>query len=1811
MQKWLLMLLCIPAMCRDTIYITSIVPNAGPITGNTRVLVRGTNLAPHEDFPTPVCKFGTKSNIVKATYVTCTPKPRHPSEPEPTTPEKTAHCLQCDPGPGWIEADMVPFTVSITGDFTDVENSVEFQYYLPPKVHSIKPIYGTKNGGTVVTVFGENFIDFDQNLRCSFGVKEVPGIFISDTELYCVAPFSDVVTAAMPFRITMNAQQTTTNPIKYWYYPEPAIMKLTPNKGPTTGGTVVMIEGQDLDPFNDMLSEVDNHNDTYCRFGLEFKTPATVISDTLVSCVAPPSPIIRTVPVDLTLNDADFSLNPIEWTDDHVPYTYYAPSYVYGVEPNMGPTSGNTTVTITGSNFEDTGQIKCRFGSKVVPGKFISVNEIRCVSPAVENPGVVDLSISLVEDSFGQPVDFLYYAIPIIYDIYPKCGPTSGYTQITVLGKNFVFTGPGLVRCIFGDDMYTHATVMSENEIKCDSPSIRGNEELEKKIYFPVAVTLNGHDRSEAAQAIRFSYYEFHKLFSMSPNRGSLKGGTRVNIYGEHFAQEGVCNVTARFGTTEALSVFHNDTNIQVYTPSGKFSGNTIVQVALNGQQFTDYDGTKNLGGSKFDQELGYYYYEDPLITDFRPKSGPATGNSIIVIYGTGFIGANETVDDLQITLRFNDTKTNNMIGITDCFEVSQNEVKCLTPSAPPDTQAYIELSKNGANYQPIRGIGLTPSDDIYDFYLAPIIVDVSPKYGPVNPERSENITITGENFRCSDSKCPHLTCMFGTDPYPIYTPGHLVDNKHISCPIPQLSRPEVVEVEISLNGKDFTHNEFTYTYFDAFILDINPRFGNKDGGTLVSLLGFGFADTGSELLCRFGSAERPLMCSGKPCVVQAVYVSDSEVKCRTFASSVMTYSDTNESIGNDSYAIELSIRSGKYTHNGILYTPISMPQVNSITTNHGPASGGTYVVANAAFPWGDGTDNTLDLAFIQNYENVTIRFSDGTHEMIVFGDLIAYPFGSGLLPNSFAFMTPEWPYPGAVKISFSINGRDYFGSFDFTFLEKLEIMKISPACGPNHGETAVKITGTGFSEQTNLFIRWGTETRPVDVESLFSQTSGSLTAYSAPTPTNNTHGGFVYVEMGSNIDLQNDLNNSTYSFSGDTTSDKFLYYYYKEPVLKYIYPHSGPNNGGTEVMLAGAWFLNYPSMKCTPLCRFGSKIVPGEFISTVRVKCITPEMPGASVTVPVDISFNGVDWTDGSQHFLFMNVPSISYIEPTLGPSTGGTMVGVYGFNFTGLARPQEFLCRFRSTTIKLPDKIIPAFFKSENLVYCASPGGWGSGTAATVGITFNGVDFVEGNSTFNFFQIDGVRPRSGPSTGSVKGIEVYGSGFVDNPNALCVLDGVESKPLKIEWDRIICPMLPSKYGPGFTGKVDFEVSANGVDFKKFEKGFQFYEQPTVSEIEPKSGPSTGNSLLTIYGGPFKNLDYGNPTCALSNYISPAKIVDINTITCYTPYIEAPRNATGLLVTVSLNGQDYTNNTNYYSVYNLLNAAPKGGPIHGGTEVLIVGYGFTDEKPRCRFGTEKNNVIVDGTILDDEHMICVSPRDFSIPKGTSLPLDIPLEIGFTDNKYSPWTATYNKFRFYSNPTIVSMSPATGWVDQRYELNITSDYNTRFVPILTGINSNGQIDTTHAGVCRFGEYGLVPAVFENRTMIKCATPETNLKRGDISEQTVLVELAMNGQDFFPVGQYKFQGSASGLWVVLLWLLMVIMFALIVVLIGVACYYAWHNLSLPKINWPQLGRRGISQEAHPAGKPHVFRDESGSIRQINSPNRQGLDFYEEF
>lgn len=62
---------------------------------------------------------------------------------------------------------------------------------------------------------------------------------------------------------------------------------------------------------------------------------------------------------------------------------------------------------------------------------------------------------------------------------------------------------------------------------------------------------------------------------------------------------------------------------------------------------------------------------------------------------------------------------------------------------------------------------------------------------------------------------------------------------------------------------------------------------------------------------------------------------------------------------------------------------------------------------------------------------------------------------------------------------------------------------------------------------------------------------------------------------------------------------------------------------------------------------------------------------------------------------------------------------------------------------------------------------------------------------------------------------------------------------------------------------------------------------------------------------------------------------------------------------------------------YGVTAVYPNSGPYAGGTDIIVVGKGFTDDlqpKAKCRFGVQADFAIVDAEILAYDKILCRSP---------------------------------------------------------------------------------------------------------------------------------------------------------------------------------------------------------------------------------------------
>eukprot|EP00966_Prymnesium_polylepis_P057238 1325765-Prymnesium_polylepis.1 len=127
------------------------------------------------------------------------------------------------------------------------------------------------------------------------------------------------------------------------------------------------------------------------------------------------------------------------------------------------------------------------------------------------------------------------------------------------------------------------------------------------------------------------------------------------------------------------------------------------------------------------------------------------------------------------------------------------------------------------------------------------------------------------------------------------------------------------------------------------------------------------------------------------------------------------------------------------------------------------------------------------------------------------------------------------------------------------------------------------------------------------------------------------------------------------------------------------LHPTSGPELGGTTVVVRGSGFSDHPRI----YCRFNRMQVPSRIISTSLFSCATP----ASEVVS-GIQFQVVRGEEGALvwngTFLYELGAQVAALSPSRGPAEGGTRVAVNGAHFSSRASQLGYLrCRFNNTDV------------------------------------------------------------------------------------------------------------------------------------------------------------------------------------------------------------------------------------------------------------------------------------------------------------------------------------------------------------------------------------------------------------------------------------------------------------------------------------------------------------------------------------------------
>ena len=203
------------------------------------------------------------------------------------------------------------------------------------------------------------------------------------------------------------------------------------------------------------------------------------------------------------------------------------------------------------------------------------------------------------------------------------------------------------------------------------------------------------------------------------------------------------------------------------------------------------------------------------------------------------------------------------------------------TPSVQSSGDTIMQISLNKQDWHDVRDPN---SDSSFGYYQSPHVTSISPSFGHVKATKDVTIDVSGSGFACLDEACSDLQCRFGNSPSQyIFVKGVLANSELIRCKVPEYTKPDVLGVEVTINGESYTSDNKTYGFFDPFVLDAVPRLISTDGSTQIEIKGLGFVNSGQSK-ASLNNRTHSLLCGDGPCTKPAVFKDKNTLITSTFA---------------------------------------------------------------------------------------------------------------------------------------------------------------------------------------------------------------------------------------------------------------------------------------------------------------------------------------------------------------------------------------------------------------------------------------------------------------------------------------------------------------------------------------------------------------------------------------------------------------------------------------------------------------------------------------------------------------------------------------------------------------------------------------------------------------------------------------------------------------------------------------------------------------------------------------------------------------
>ena len=1254
------------------------------------------------------------------------------------------------------------------------------------------------------------------------------------------------------------------------------------NSGPTAGGNTVTLAGKNFTSsstvtFGGVSAEVTATGSP--AVSCTYSSPERIV------CVAP-SHIAGSVTIQVTTTLG--ASNKKSYNYDNAPS-------ITSITPIGGPTTGDTTVKITGTYFTPTSIVT--FGP-TLPGTSVTVvsaTEIDVKSPSHE-AAVEDTLNVTTPGGTSNDVTYKWAAAPTLVSITPPIGKIAGGTTVTITGYNFTTASVvwfGTTTATVLTNTFTTTTTVTVITVTTPANLTPGN-------YTVTVTALGGQSNSGS-----FTVIPAPSITSVSPHAGAKAGGYKVTLTGQHFVPTITVKVTGVAVTSNDITV--TGTTITITPMPSGLGGENITVTAF---------------GGKSTATTGHFFYGVPKLTKITKSHGPKSGRKNVTLSGSGFTPTSKVyVCTVEVTSSNVNVTTGTFITVTIPSSLTAPKTCPVYVTNTDTTDTSGKSNTKTFTYDPkptltslTKAKGKAVGGTSVTLNLKTLVTATLKVYwnGEVLPKATYSVTLTNQTITVttpshalggsvtvsvSDAGGTTTTLTYTYFVAPKLTEITKSKGKAAGGQKVTLKCKTLVSTTVKVTWNGVTIPKATFTVTGTSITLTTPA--HTTGGTVtvkVSDVG------GSTSAKKYKYVKAPILTTvtknkGKAAGAQEVVLrmttlvtttlvvhwNGTILPARTYSVSGTTITISDDPSHNAGGAVKVYVSDVGGTSSTKTFTYYKAPQLTTLSPTKGKVAGGTKVTLHL---------KTLATTTLKVYWNGT-ALSSSTYKVT----------GTTITITSI----PSHTAGGFVDVKVSEVGGTSTKR-EFAYVKGPKLTSVTPDKGKAAGGNKVTLHCKTLVS-TTFAVYWNGTLLSA---STYKRTGTTVTITSTPA---HTAGGAVNVQVK--------------DFGGTSSTKTFTYV--KAPTFTSVTPGKGPTAGGIKVT------LHFKTLVTTTLKLYwnGSLVPVAAYKVTGTTITITSIIGHSAGSVNVKVS--NVGGTSGTKTFTYMNKPHTLSLTPDAIPVTTATRtititgktftstmtVTFGGTKFTNDGRTSTTAWVASSQTSTQVKIVAPSHTKEEVTVTARNPGGYSDtvpffyGPATLTKVTLNVGKLSGGNQV----TLDG----SDFATTST----VY---FGATKVATATVDVVSTTEIKVT--------VPAHA----KGKVTVKVKTGGGTSNT--KSYTYVTKAKITSMTPTAGKTSGGTTVHIHGTNFIapiTVTFGT---------TPGTNVVIVSSTLIT--VRAPAHAPGKVqVKVTTPGGVATTAKTYTFEARpaITSLTPPAGPATSVKKVTITGSGFVNGATTVKVG--------------------------------------------------------------------------------------------------------------------------------------------------------------------------------------------------------------------------------------------------------------------